>query len=70
MKIIFTLLLSVSFLQVVAQENPASKEINEAIKEMDAGNFSQSRVILEGVLKQDSSNYDAWYEYALSLIHI
>lgn len=66
MKIIFTILLSISFLQVVAQENPASKEINEAIKEMDAGNFSQSRVILEGVLKQDSSNYDAWYEYAYS----
>jgi len=49
-----------------AQENPASKEINDAIKEMDAGNFTQSRIILEGVLKKDSTNYDGWYEYAYS----
>lgn len=66
MKLIFTLLFTFSFSAFFAQENPASKEINEAIKEMDAGNFSQSRVILEGVLQQDSTNYDAWYEYAYS----
>ena len=66
MKFIFTLLFTLSFAAFFAQENPASKEINEAIKEMDAGNFSQSRVILEGVLQKDSTNYDAWYEYAYS----
>jgi tetratricopeptide (TPR) repeat protein len=66
MKFIFTLLFTFSFSAFFAQENPASKEINEAIKEMDAGNFSQSRVILEGVLQKDSTNYDAWYEYAYS----
>lgn len=66
MKFIFTLIFTLSFLSFFAQENPASKEINEAIKEMDAGNFSQSRVILEGVLQKDSTNYDAWYEYAYS----
>jgi hypothetical protein len=66
MKFILTLLCTFSFFSFFAQDNPASKEINEAIKEMDAGNFSQSRVILEGVLKQDSTNYDAWYEYAYS----
>ena len=66
MKLILTLLFIFSFSAFFAQENPASKEINEAIKEMDAGNFSQSRVILEGVLQKDSTNYDAWYEYAYS----
>jgi len=66
MKFIFTLFFILGIFTVFAQENPAAKEINEAIKEMDAGNFSQSRVILEGVLQQDSSNYDAWYEYAYS----
>jgi tetratricopeptide (TPR) repeat protein len=66
MKLILTLLCTFSFSAFFAQENPASKEINEAIKEMDAGNFSQSRVILEGVLQKDSTNYDAWYEYAYS----
>jgi DNA recombination protein RmuC len=66
MKFIFTLFFTLSFLSVFAQENPAGKEINEAIKEMDAGNFSQSRVILEGVLQKDATNYDAWYEYAYS----
>jgi tetratricopeptide (TPR) repeat protein len=66
MKLILTLLVTFSFSAFFAQENPASKEINEAIKEMDAGNFSQSRVILEGVLQKDSTNYDAWYEYAYS----
>lgn len=35
---------------------------------MDAGNFSQSRVILEDVLQKDSTNYDAWYEYAYSFV--
>ena len=66
MKLILTLLVTFSFSVAFAQENPASKEINEAIKEMDAGNFSQSRVILEGVLQKDATNYDAWYEYAYS----
>ena len=66
MKLILTLLVTFSFSAFFAQENPANKEINEAIKEMDAGNFSQSRVILEGVLQKDSTNYDAWYEYAYS----
>ena len=66
MKFFLTLLCTFSFSAFFAQENPASKEINEAIKEMDAGNFSQSRVILEGVLQKDSTNYDAWYEYAYS----
>lgn len=49
-----------------AQENPFAKEINEAIEQMDAGNISQSRVTLEAVLQKDSTNYDAWYEYAYS----
>ena len=66
MKLILTLLVTFSFSVAFAQENPASKEINEAIKEMDAGNFSQSRVILECVLQKYSTNYDAWYEYAYS----
>ena len=66
MKFTFTLLFTFGLFQMFAQENPASKEINEAIREMDAGNLTQSRVILEEVLQKDSTNYDAWYEYAYS----
>ena len=66
MKFTFTLLYTFGLFQMFAQENPASKEINEAIREMDAGNLTQSRVILEEVLQKDSTNYDAWYEYAYS----
>ncbi|MFM7007092.1 MAG: tetratricopeptide repeat protein [Flavobacteriales bacterium] len=66
MKQILTLLIAFSISAPYAQENPAAKEINEAIEAMDAGNFSQSRVILEEVLQKDSTNYDAWYEYAYS----
>lgn len=66
MKLIPILLFTFSFSAFFAQENPASKEINEAIKEMDAGNFSQSRVILEEILQKDSTNFDAWYEYGYS----
>ncbi|MCE2865697.1 MAG: tetratricopeptide repeat protein [Cryomorphaceae bacterium] len=66
MKFTFTLLFTFGLFPIFAQENPASKEINEAIREMDAGNLTQSRVILEEVLQKDSTNYDAWYEYAYS----
>lgn len=66
MKLILTLLFTFSFSAFFAQDNPASKEINEAIKAMDAGNFSQSRVILEEILQKDSTNFDAWYEYGYS----
>jgi tetratricopeptide (TPR) repeat protein len=66
MKHILTLFIAFWFSSFLAQENPAAKEINEAIKAMDAGNFSQSRVILEEVLQKDSTNFDAWYEYGYS----
>ena len=66
MKRILTLFIAFWVSSFLAQENPAAKEINEAIKAMDAGNFSQSRVILEEVLQNDSTNFDAWYEYGYS----
>ena len=66
MKHILTLFIVFCVSSFYAQENPFAKEINEAIEQMDAGNISQSRVTLEAVLQKDSTNYDAWYEYAYS----
>lgn len=66
MKIHLTALFLLFSLVLCAQENPAAKEIGEAIELMDAGKFSDSRAILEEVLQDDSTNYDAWYEYAYS----
>ncbi|MFM6947001.1 MAG: tetratricopeptide repeat protein [Flavobacteriales bacterium] len=65
MKILFSTLFILLSLFSYAQ-NPAAEQIGNAIKLMDEGHFSESRAILEEVLLDDSTNYDAWYEYAYS----
>lgn len=66
MKLFYALIILALPLQFLAQENPKAKEIGEAIKLMDAGQFADSRLKLEEVLNEDPNNYDAWYEFAYS----
>ena len=60
MKLFYALIIFALPLQFLAQENPKAKEIGEAIKLMDAGQFADSRLKLEEVLNEDPNNYDAW----------